>query len=218
MPARKTNPKPSAKPKSLSAAWARRREDASHEIEKAALTYFAEHGVDGVTVDEIAEAANISRRTFYRYFQTVDDILTAQARRTLHHIAAAFRARPPEEPIYDSFLYAMQKVGESDLELEINRLTARVMKRSPEAPVRALRAMHMTDDLEIMITERLRANGEETTDASMIAALLMAIILQVIAEARLAKREPRAEDFVQARRALAKIVGPIKLTRRPPRG
>ncbi len=36
---------------------------------------FLEHGFDGTTVDQIADAAGVSQRTFFRYFPTKDDVV-----------------------------------------------------------------------------------------------------------------------------------------------
>jgi mycofactocin system transcriptional regulator len=45
------------------------------EIERTALDLFAADGFDETTVDDIADAAGIARRTFFRYFPSKNDVV-----------------------------------------------------------------------------------------------------------------------------------------------
>ncbi len=53
----------------------RKRQLVEDAIYDAAIELFAERGFDETTVEEVAEAAGISRRSFFRYFQSKDDLL-----------------------------------------------------------------------------------------------------------------------------------------------
>lgn len=48
------------------------------EIRHKAIALFKEKGFENVTVIEIAKASNISKNTFYYYFDSKDDIIKAQ--------------------------------------------------------------------------------------------------------------------------------------------
>lgn len=62
----------------------RKRRETLQRIANVGLRLFAEHGYDATTLDAIAEAAGISRRTFFSYFKSKEDVLL-----TRHGIGAA---------------------------------------------------------------------------------------------------------------------------------
>ena len=53
----------------------RKRQVVSDAIQDAAIALFAKKGFDATTVDDIAEKVAISQRTFFRYFESKDDLL-----------------------------------------------------------------------------------------------------------------------------------------------
>ena len=75
----------------------RRRAFTADEIERVAIELFAGRGFDDVTVDEIADAAGISPRTFFRYFPTKADVVRAHMRRLVDRLVRALEARPADE-------------------------------------------------------------------------------------------------------------------------
>jgi AcrR family transcriptional regulator len=69
----------------------RRRRDA---LEQAALALFAEQGYKDTTATQIAERANVSRRTFFYHFTSKDDILFAIDEERVSSLTSAVRAQP----------------------------------------------------------------------------------------------------------------------------
>ena len=63
-------------------------------IRREAMRLFREHGYEETTVEQIAEAAEVSPSTFFRYFPTKEDVVLLDEYDDL--IVEAFRAQPPE--------------------------------------------------------------------------------------------------------------------------
>lgn len=67
------------------------------EIARRAVDLVVQRGFDEVTVDEIAAAAGISARTFFRYFPSKSDVLRHHQRFLFDRLVRALAHRPPSE-------------------------------------------------------------------------------------------------------------------------
>ncbi|MET9178222.1 TetR family transcriptional regulator [Kitasatospora aureofaciens] len=76
----------------------RKRRLVADELTRAALGLFAEHGFDAVTVDEIAAATGMSKRTFFRYFASKEDVVV----RFLAELGSGMRAELAARPAGES--------------------------------------------------------------------------------------------------------------------
>ncbi|MFD7666982.1 TetR/AcrR family transcriptional regulator [Streptomyces sp. NPDC059788] len=73
-------------------------------IRRAAYRLFAEQGYDATPVDRIAEAADVSPSTVFRYFPTKEDIVLTDEYDLC--LEAGLRARPADEPMVESMRHA----------------------------------------------------------------------------------------------------------------
>lgn len=78
----------------------RRRLRKRRELQTVALRLFQEQGYASTTVHEVAAAADISSRSFFRYFSSKEDLVLWDEYDPT--FLQALEARPPDEPIIDS--------------------------------------------------------------------------------------------------------------------
>ena len=76
-------------------------------LRQAAERLVAEHGFEATTVAQIAEAAGVGERTFYRYFDSKEDLLAERAITWIGLLGEAIRARPAAETPYQAVAGAM---------------------------------------------------------------------------------------------------------------
>ena len=55
----------------------RKRRETHRKLTEKGLTLFAQKGFEGTTLDDIASAAGIARRTFFHYFSSKEEIILA---------------------------------------------------------------------------------------------------------------------------------------------
>jgi TetR/AcrR family transcriptional regulator, regulator of mycofactocin system len=81
-------------------------------IEQAALDLFTRDGFEQVTIDEIAEAAGISRRTFFRYFATKADAVWGRFDAHVDRLATLLAGAPADRPVLASICTAYVEVND----------------------------------------------------------------------------------------------------------
>ncbi|WP_125610442.1 TetR/AcrR family transcriptional regulator [Specibacter cremeus] len=79
-------------------------------IAQAALDFLRTRDLKDFTVDDVANAAGVSRRTFFNYFSSVEAAVASFTQRYLDSVIVAFEARPADEPILVSARAALSEV------------------------------------------------------------------------------------------------------------
>ncbi len=142
-------------------------------IERTALTLFAKDRAEDVTVEQIAEAAGISMRTFFRYFAGRDDLLAALPMRKLEAISNLVRARPPEESLVQALLRAVAAAQGADPEMEMVLLWGIAVHRSPDAALEAMAhsTLTMNGTFQAIVAERLGIDESDPQAGALGAAI-----------------------------------------------
>ncbi|MGP8002148.1 MAG: mycofactocin system transcriptional regulator [Streptosporangiaceae bacterium] len=85
----------------------RRRITTRADLEHVAFELFERQGFEGTTVDDIASAAGIGRRTFFRYFASKNDVPWGNFAAELDRMRAWLAACPAGTPLMDAVRLAV---------------------------------------------------------------------------------------------------------------
>ncbi len=78
----------------------RKKAQTRQALAEAALELFTARGYDATTVEDIAAAADISPRTFFRYFATKDEVLFGDSDTARAAFREILHSRPADEPLF----------------------------------------------------------------------------------------------------------------------
>lgn len=163
-------------------------------LARTALELFAADGYDNTTVDDVAAAAGVSRRTLFNYFRNKEDLALSSLSEQGELIAARFAERPVGESVWESLRAAFQVLAEIDttperrLEL-IKLLFGNDSLRAGHAEKQA----RWQDLLAPLIEPRLPKSGHRNLEARAIAAA--AITCLQAANEEWARLDGQAELF-----------------------
>lgn len=88
----------------------RKKRQTSEAIQVAARRLFAIHGYAATTVSQIADEADVSERTFFRYFESKEDLLLPDVAAFFRAVEVTIRDRPIDEAPLISIFEALAEV------------------------------------------------------------------------------------------------------------
>jgi len=150
----------------------RKRSATRQALHEAALRLAVERGLGDVTVEEIADAAVVSRRTFFNYFASKEDAVLYGDLQRLRRLIDLVAARPVDEPPWTSLRHAgEQLVSEADSLDMIWRDRRRLLRRDPSLAAHQL-AAYSGIEREIAEEVARRMPGEDDLHSRVLAARL----------------------------------------------
>lgn len=110
-------------------------------IRAATYELIEDQGYDATTIEQIAERAEVSQSTVFRYFPTKEDIVLTDEYDSV--LEEELRARPADEPWLDSLRYILKKAVGANWteEPEVTRLRSRLMLEVPAVRSRMIESM-----------------------------------------------------------------------------
>ena len=154
-------------------------------IRDAAMRLFAGEGFAGTTIDQIAEAADVSRATVFSYFPTKEEIVFGEAGAAIDGLAARLRERPEDQTtIVLVRAWLDELTGWFEPELVLQQRLAR------EVPVVGARRLQLYGVAERAVADALAAElGPEQQLAARLAAAALVAGLRVAEELAAARME-----------------------------
>lgn len=145
----------------------------------AAMRLAVERGLDNVLVEDIADAAGVSPRTFNNYFSSKHEAICALGFDRAMRIGAALRERPPGEPLWDAITSAvMSEYGSADRALGEDWMTGvRLVTREPALRGEYLKVQAMT---QYALAEAIALRMGFTAGSSMFPRILAAAITAAV--------------------------------------
>ncbi|MDZ5619294.1 TetR/AcrR family transcriptional regulator [Nocardioides bizhenqiangii] len=166
---------------SAATKWEARRVETTRRLEWCALELTRDKGLDGWTMDDLAAAAGVSRRTVFNYFDGKADVVLGPDHELPDETVAVFVAGGPTGRLFDDLVHiAGEALQEKGTDLELVHLRRNVMRRDPR--VIAIAHERFEARTEMAIDLILQREGEEygATRARLLVQLLITIVDSVL--------------------------------------
>ena len=151
------------------------RAEVRRDLVAAAVELFRTRGYDETTVDDIAGAAGVGRRTFFRYFRSKEDAISADHETGLARVAEVFATAHAAEPTASLVLRAGETV--LDLYTDDPALSLARFALTHEVPALRDRESAGVDHYRRLFTRHLRERLAGQADGELRAAVIGAAVV-----------------------------------------
>ena len=182
----------------------RKKQQTRQKIATVALELFIERGFEQVTVNEVAEAADVSVNTVYNYFPTKEDLFFGLHQPMETSLAGLVQQREKGEPLL-SFLRQLllgslehMKAMPSPEQSATRQQIFRVIQESPSLQARGLQMAQSTEeDLAHALAEDM---GTELDDIvpRLVAHLVLALYARIFAEYQRRRLQVESSEEIHA--------------------
>ncbi|GII29228.1 acyl-CoA-like ligand-binding transcription factor [Planotetraspora mira] len=163
----------------------RKKRETRATLSWAAVTLTVERGFDRVRVEDIAEAAGVSPRTFNNYFSSKAEAIVARHLDRSLRGAEILRGRPASEPLWESIAHAVRAQFEPPPETVARQVTdpqqwiagVRVMVAEPALQGEFLRAGALAEaGIAAAVAERTGTDVNRDLYPNLVAAAVTAAV------------------------------------------
>jgi AcrR family transcriptional regulator len=164
-PERKAKPFARAVPPAPPSLKLRKQQVVRAALSAAAEALFLARGFEHVTVEQIARAAGVSRRTFFRYYESKEAVLVERSDRLGEQLLAELAARPKTESPLLAIRNALVPAVEASLaEPDLIRSTIRLLREtSPLRRAMLERRNRLEERIAALMARRLGTAPRDNT-------------------------------------------------------
>ncbi|MGA5037588.1 TetR/AcrR family transcriptional regulator [Streptomyces capoamus] len=171
----------------------RKKEETRQRLLEGAAHLFKERGFEATTVADIAAYANVSVRTFFRYFEGKEALLLPDSVGIFAYVEDALARRPADEAPLDAVCNALLEAAEPFAASTLTALSHPVQGIENVVTARLVQAFSDFEErLTVLVERRL---PPQTPDADLTAAVIACAALSAVRAVLRTRRARRASGL-----------------------
>ncbi|MFC7308895.1 TetR/AcrR family transcriptional regulator [Streptomyces monticola] len=184
------------------------------EIAEAAATLFADRGYDTTTVEDIASAAGISLRTFYRYCPAKEDTLIPLFASGVGQLVDVLAAHPADEPL-SAAIEASFVTATAERRLEDTARARRLIRSLETVPALRMSWLAAGRETRERLTPALASRTGASADSLEVQLLTTAVLDAYTVTMEHWARQDDPEDLIDLMRRALKFLRLDELQPKP---